>query len=252
MENFTYNLLVKSWNSGKIVPILMYHDVDDGAIDLSISTSSFCNQMSWIKRFANPISISDFEILVSKNKHINRPVIITFDDGLRSIYDKAFPILYDLQIPFTVFLVTGLVGKTFTLRNYIKPMLNWEQINKMMDSGLMTLGSHTHSHSILVNTSREQIITELDTSSKAIEQHTGLCPRYFAFPKGKFDQIYLNVVKDYFVLAFSREGLQSVDKKLNYYEIKRVGITNKISLQRLKMTFSPLYWKLRKVRQWLR
>jgi peptidoglycan/xylan/chitin deacetylase (PgdA/CDA1 family) len=39
-----------------------------------------------------------------------RAAVITFDDGFRSVYTTAFPVLKRLQIPFTVFLITSLVG----------------------------------------------------------------------------------------------------------------------------------------------
>lgn len=39
-----------------------------------------------------------------------RAAVITFDDGFRSVYTTAFPILQRFQVPFTVFLITSLVG----------------------------------------------------------------------------------------------------------------------------------------------
>ncbi len=40
----------------------------------------------------------------------NRAAVVTFDDGYRSVYTTAFPILSHYQVPFTTFLITGLVG----------------------------------------------------------------------------------------------------------------------------------------------
>ena len=39
-----------------------------------------------------------------------RAAVITFDDGFRSVYTTAFPVLKRFQVPFTVFLITSLVG----------------------------------------------------------------------------------------------------------------------------------------------
>lgn len=44
--------------------------------------------------------------------HRSKKVAITFDDGFRSVYDKAFPILRKFQAPFTVFLTTATLGAT--------------------------------------------------------------------------------------------------------------------------------------------
>ena len=37
-------------------------------------------------------------------------VAVTFDDGFRSVYEKAFPVLRQLQIPFTIFFTTAMLG----------------------------------------------------------------------------------------------------------------------------------------------
>jgi peptidoglycan/xylan/chitin deacetylase (PgdA/CDA1 family) len=48
------------------------------------------------------------EIADSPNR--SRKAAITFDDGFRSVYTNAFPILRKFQAPFTVFLTTAILG----------------------------------------------------------------------------------------------------------------------------------------------
>lgn len=52
------------------------------------------------------ISLSD----LLESPDYSRKAVITFDDGFRSVYTQAFPILRQHKIPFTVFLTTAMVG----------------------------------------------------------------------------------------------------------------------------------------------
>ena len=41
-----------------------------------------------------------------------RSLLVTFDDGYRSVLDKGLPVLRELQVPATVFVLGGLLGGT--------------------------------------------------------------------------------------------------------------------------------------------
>ena len=65
--------------------------------------------------------------------------LITIDDGWKSVYTDAFPVLKELKFPFTIFLYKRYVdggGRALTT-----PM-----IEEMLASGLCTIGSHSVDH----------------------------------------------------------------------------------------------------------
>ena len=62
--------------------------------------------------------------------------------------------------------------------------LNWEQVREMAGSGLISFGSHTHSHVILGRTSADVIRSELSQSRALIERETGRPCRHFCYPNG--------------------------------------------------------------------
>ena len=84
---------------------------------------------------------------------------VTFDDGYECVYTNAWPILKELQIPATVFIVTGLldadgplpcedwavVGSDLVPASAWRP-LSKEQCQNISADGLVDLGVHTHWH----------------------------------------------------------------------------------------------------------
>ena len=58
--------------------------------------------------------------------------------------------------------------------------LTWEQLREMLESGLCSVGNHTHDH-----VRPEQLTAaDLDACTAAVEQHLGVRPRHFTYPWG--------------------------------------------------------------------
>lgn len=104
------------WFGG--VVILGYHRVASDPHDphgLTVTPDLFREQMAVVRRSFLPIPLC-----ASLAPHGNRdsspgwmPVAITFDDGYRDVLKEALPILEELQIPATLFVVTGAHGEPF-------------------------------------------------------------------------------------------------------------------------------------------
>lgn len=69
-----------------------------------------------------------------------RAVVLTIDDGDRSVYDLAFPLLKKYGVPAHLFLPTGQVGRRW---NGVRSC-TWRQVAEMAASGLVIPGSHTN------------------------------------------------------------------------------------------------------------
>lgn len=102
------------------LPILAYHRVLDIANEdafpfdpelVSASVEGFAWQMEYVKRRYQPISFrTAIDMIDGKIEWLQRPIIITFDDGYDDNYYHAFPILASLNVPATIFVSTGYVG----------------------------------------------------------------------------------------------------------------------------------------------
>lgn len=72
--------------------------------------------------------------------------------------------------------------------------LTWPMLKKMHEAGF-TVGSHTRTHISLPAESMETVISELEGSKRAIEQHVGAPVRHFAYPGGQFTPRHVDAVE---------------------------------------------------------
>ena len=124
------------------VAVLGYHNFSNTkpVSDMRMRTSDFCQQMQYIQDAGlTVITMQDFqEWLLGERCLPERCVLITIDDGWRSVYTDAFPVLKAYGYPFTLFLYTSyLSGKGQSMT----PAM----IQEMQAAGA-TVGCHSASH----------------------------------------------------------------------------------------------------------
>jgi len=117
-------------------------------------------------------------------------VLVTLDDGDISQYRYAFPVLRQEHVPFALFVISGQVGSSNF--NGLE-MATWPQIREMAESGLATVGSHTHNLHLQDQSHQpvfakpektQQFLEDLQQSMLTIQRETGQAPKYFAYPFG--------------------------------------------------------------------
>jgi peptidoglycan/xylan/chitin deacetylase (PgdA/CDA1 family) len=69
-----------------------------------------------------------------------RPVVITFDDGDRSVLEYAYPILKKYGLKATLFVVTSKVGQKWERVD----CLGWDELRALRESGVFSIQSHSH------------------------------------------------------------------------------------------------------------
>ncbi len=133
------------------IAILMYHELVEGeAEDLyERSMEDFENDMMYLlENDFHLLSINDL-LLIERGEMVlqSHGAIVTFDDGFASDYHLAFPLLKELDIPATFFIVTEWVGTT--------GFLTWPEVWLLSQyendegSRIFSIGSHTSSHPFL-------------------------------------------------------------------------------------------------------
>jgi peptidoglycan/xylan/chitin deacetylase (PgdA/CDA1 family) len=125
-----------------------------------------------------------------------RTVVVTFDDGYDNVREYALPVLRDLDIPASVFVTTAYIGSNEPFpfdpwadrnRGSAPPAtwrpLDWEGCTVLAASGLVEVGSHTHTHRDL-RADPDAFEQDVRTSLEVLGSRLGAGPRPFAFPYG--------------------------------------------------------------------
>lgn len=121
-----------------------------------------------------------------------RDFVLTFDDGFRGVLDHALPTLEKLGWPFTVFLVTDLLGGVDAWRRNDGtaggkyPLLGAEDLQDMARRGA-SFHSHTCRHASLPTLGDTELQAELALSRAALTRLLGPGERYIAYPYGHAD-----------------------------------------------------------------
>lgn len=74
--------------------------------------------------------------------------------------------------------------------------MGWDQVQHLHREGLVTIGSHAHSHTPLTALTPDAVSTELRTASTALRQQLSTEPRYFAYPNGNHDAATVAKVRE--------------------------------------------------------
>ena len=150
----------------KGIIVLMYHRFEENKYpSTNIKIADFIKHLNLIKeklfKYINP---TDFENNLLNNKK-ERKILLTIDDGFRSFYDQAWPILKKEKIPFILFVNTREVGT----RGY----MSWDQIKEVSKENFTHIGHHSHSHEYLVDMNDQEILEDLNIASFNFKKNLG-------------------------------------------------------------------------------
>ncbi|MFN2187218.1 MAG: polysaccharide deacetylase family protein [Candidatus Promineifilaceae bacterium] len=180
------------------VPILMYHyislppeNADKYRLDLSVSPKDFRDQMAYlVENGYTSISLYDLSRAITGKQVLpDKPVIISLDDGYRDNYENAFPILQEYDLQATFFLATDFLDRGDP------DYMTWEMVKEMSDAG-MSIEPHSKTHPDLTGQDRDFVIYQMLGSSETIEARTGIKPRYFAYPSGRYDEEVMQITEE--------------------------------------------------------
>ena len=191
--------------------ILGYHRVGGGTgSDIDLPIAEFARQMAYLRKHYTLVPM-DAIISRSVREDLSTQVdavAVTFDDGFREIYDLAFPVLQEYQIPATIYLATRYIEAqepfdfgTFGQSGHRPYPLTWVQVREMVESGLITAGAHTHGHADLTRLPAGLVRDELERCRQLIADRVGSVPRHFAYPWGRLTPPVRLTVGEYFRTA---------------------------------------------------
>lgn len=181
------------------VPVLMYHRVGKAGnaweARYCISPASFAAHMHTLANGGyRAVTIDDLVRWLEGGPPLpDRAIVITFDDGFRGVREHALPVLEAMGWPFTVFLVSDLIGQSDVWTKHSNPdglthpLLDAEEIRDMQRRGV-TFHSHTRSHPSLPTLDDATLMDELAGSRAALAELLGHEVSYLAYPYGHLDE----------------------------------------------------------------
>jgi len=179
-----------------IIPILTYHNfTEDEGSSYDMNIVEFEKQMGYLATHNySVISLSELLKGLRDSQLPPKPIVITIDDGFKSTYTLAYPILKKYNFPATLFLYTNFIEKNSS-------SLTWEEIREMIKNNI-EIGSHTLSHCNLLKYKKSEnyetylarIRREIFLSKEILESKIGGKVKFFAYPYGVYSPIIKNLV----------------------------------------------------------
>ena len=211
--------------------VLCYHGLraDDSPAgsmpfeNLHVRASTFDEHCRVVRETCDPISLDDWRAALAGRSGLpDRPVLITFDDGYRTVWTLGAPVLAAHHLPAVIFCCTEPIERRqlvwfdavaaregedavegWKARGYRewfeacasatptvddddpRAMLMPSEVAAMSRQQGIEIGAHTARHPILANASPAEQRAEIDQSRAALEAWTGRPVRAFAYPNGR-------------------------------------------------------------------
>ena len=232
------------------VPALNYHkvgEIPDGTRhpENYVRPEQFRAQLKWLRAAGyNSVTVSQY-LAYRRGSYTMppRPVMLTFDDGYLSNYHVALPIARELGYSATVFIVSGMLGRTNVWDDDIQePLLSINHIRELQSHGF-EFQSHTRTHQRLTEIPSLDARNELAQSRADLEQTLGTPVNAIAYPWGRHDANVERLAKE-----TGYEGGFSVRRRMNFentpiYALRRIGVNHTTSMKRFAWDLFRLKWR---------
>jgi peptidoglycan/xylan/chitin deacetylase (PgdA/CDA1 family) len=171
------------------IPILLYHSVGGDTSGLlapyTTSPADFRDQMGWIADEGyTTLTVPEYaSMLLGHQRLPERPLLITFDDGLADFLDNALPVLGLYGHACTMFVTTGVTWHARPRALGGRRALSWSQVAALPGNGV-EVGAHSHDHLQLDLLPAPRVASQLRVCKDQLEQHLQGEVASFAYPHG--------------------------------------------------------------------
>ena len=178
---------------------LMYHSIYDDKVEITqnniwkLSLTLFKEQINFLNKNKKFYKSENLIYEAPKNG-----VSITFDDGNDDCYHLVAPFLFDLKIPFSIFIITNF------LKEEKRGYMNEGMLKELSKNPLVSIGSHTKNHYRLTNYDSSTVSNELSESKSYLEDILGKKINMLSYPHGKYNNLIKKIAMETgYTLAFS-------------------------------------------------
>jgi peptidoglycan/xylan/chitin deacetylase (PgdA/CDA1 family) len=191
------------------VPVLVYHRFGPSVADsMTVTTRVFESQLKWLKD--NRYTVIPLQTLISFLRGEGPPpppqsVVITADDGHKTVFTEMLPLVRRYNIPVTLFIYPSAISNA----SYA---MTWQQLQELQQTGLFDIQSHTFWHpnfkqekkKLSPEAYQNLVKTQLEKSKAILEKRSGKKVDLLAWPFGIYDDwLEKEAEKAGYVAAFS-------------------------------------------------
>jgi peptidoglycan/xylan/chitin deacetylase (PgdA/CDA1 family) len=193
------------------VPILLYHRFGPVASDsMTVTTNAFDSELKYlINNGYKVIPLKDLVDSCLGKKPIPNPrsVVITVDDGHKSVYTDMFPLVRKYHIPVTLFIYPSAISNA-------PYAMTWGQLREMKEIGLFDFQSHTFWHPNFKKDKKrlkpdeyESFVSmQLTKSREKLEKELNVKVNMLAWPFGIYDDdLIQKAIEKGYVATFTME-----------------------------------------------
>ncbi len=220
-------------NGYQTVPVLLYHKFSKKTTSkYTVTQAAFEEQMKYLKENKyRIITLNRFLDFLDLNAPVHpKSVLLTFDDGWKSMYDIAFPILKKYGFPATLFVYTDFVGKDRAM--------SWDQIRELTEYGF-DIQCHTKTHRDLSKLNRNEsfenyfadLEKEILVPSHLIAKHLNKKCTCLAYPFGKTNSLVTAFLMEHGYKAGFTTGKGQNPFFVNNFLIRRAVVSGKYSIE---------------------
>ena len=210
------------------VPILMYHKLGPRPSrvrlkGLYLKVSLFVRQLDELRSAG--FTAARLAEVPRANDNGKRPVVMTFDDGFRNVWEHGLEPLAQYGFRAIQFLVVDLLGKSNdweqTLGEVPEPLMDAVQVREWIAAG-HEVGSHSLTHPYLTRLSLACAREEISASKKKLEDFFGVAVEHFCYPYGDWNPQVRDLVSEvgYRTACTTDFGVNNSD--VSRFELKRI------------------------------
>lgn len=187
-------------NGYQRIPILCYHQFTehkDKRSSMVVYAGDFDRQMRFLAENGyQVIPLKDVRPFLEGHKPLpDKAVAITIDDGYRSYFEVAYPILKKYGFASTMFIYPDFIGGGVGL--------SWEQVKILDEDSLVDIQSHSKSHASLsplpegeeAKVYTDRLKKEVETTDKILTNKLGRPANHFAYPYGDSSQELVSLLE---------------------------------------------------------
>ncbi|TFI51603.1 polysaccharide deacetylase family protein [Mastigocladus laminosus UU774] len=270
--NFAVTLIIIlfvliSQDTATVIPVLGFHGIINNPNTVTLTEQGRMHYpRKNLEMFLEYLIINDYwfinsqdlyNILSSKNPRISdilkkrKPIMLSFDDGYKTVYTNLLPILkrlekkYHKKIKVVLFINPGTLANKNSINS---PNLGCEELRKGLQQGFYDIQSHGLNHKDLTRLNDKRLVKELLQSQNELRKCThDLDPEkkvasHFAYPYGAYNPKVKKYVAKYYLSGYLYNN-KILNRNIlrNQYEIPRLTVNQEESVKNLIEKFDTKF-----------